>query len=133
MNEKFAAARAVLILVALTLVLGCSQKKEDTGTLQGIVTVGPLCPVEPCSLAPGALTQALQARRVVVYTQDKSSVVKVVDLKPNGAYKADLLVGTYLVDINKIGMDSTGDVPKEIVIEKGKTVELNINVDTGMR
>ncbi|MFH1471079.1 MAG: hypothetical protein ABIF01_04990 [Candidatus Micrarchaeota archaeon] len=134
-REKVVALRMILLLVvAVMLIAGCSQKKnEETGTLQGTVTVGPLCPVEPCNLAPGALAKALETRRVVVYTQDQSSTVIVVDLKSDGSYKTDLLPGTYLIDIHKIGMDSSGDVPKEITIETGKTIELNIDVDTGMR
>jgi len=134
-REKIVALRMILLLVvAVVLLAGCAQKKnEETGTLQGTVTVGPLCPVEPCNLAPGALAKALEARRVVVFTPDKSSTVKVVDLKSDGSYKTELPTGIYLIDINKIGMDSSFDVPKEITIEKGKTVELDIDVDTGMR
>ncbi|MFC1954746.1 hypothetical protein ACFLVZ_02875 [Chloroflexota bacterium] len=44
-----------------------------------------------------------------------------------------LEAGIYTVDINHIGMDRSSDVPKEIEIGAGKTIELNIDIDTGIR
>jgi hypothetical protein len=135
MKEKLVAVRTILVLIVLILIFGCFQQKksEELGTLKGHVTVAPLCPVEPCNLAPGVLARAFDARKIVVYGLDGMTIVKVVDLKSDGSYETALNPGTYIVDINKLGMDSSSEVPKEIAIEKGKTVELDVNIDTGIR
>jgi hypothetical protein len=123
----------VLLLLIVALAFGCAQKSQETGTLKGTVAIGPLCPVEPCNLSPGMIAKALEGRKIVVYTQDKAAIMRVIDIYANGTYSAELAPGTYSVDINKIGLDRSAEVPKEITIEVGKTVELDIDIDTGMR
>jgi hypothetical protein len=41
--------------------------------------------------------------------------------------------GIYTVDINRIGMDSSSDVPKQVEIKPDVTVSLDIDIDTGIR
>ncbi|MEE9583710.1 MAG: hypothetical protein V3W01_03515 [Dehalococcoidales bacterium] len=42
-------------------------------------------------------------------------------------------MGTYTVDINYSGIDSSPDVPKKIEIKPGETVRVEIDIDTGIR
>ncbi len=106
---------------------------KDVGFLEGKVEIGPLCPVEPCNLTQDQIAQAYEARKIIVFASDRSSIVAIVSLDPTGNYKVALNPGRYIVDINRIGMDSSADVPKEIEIESGKTVRLDIRIDTGIR
>ena len=130
MGRAFIAGLAVLT-VLMSACLG--QGSEGKGTLEGKVTIGPICPVEregvPCPVPP----EAYAARKVIVYSADHSAVAKEVSLGENGTYETELEAGTYLVDINHEGMDRSGEVPKEISILPNKTVTLNIDIDTGIR
>lgn len=106
---------------------------QNVGFLEGKVEIGPLCPVEPCNLTQDQIAQAYEARKIIVYTSDRSSIVAIVSLDKIGNYKIALSPGRYVVDINRIGIDSSADVPREITIETGKTVRLDIRIDTGIR
>lgn len=129
---------AVVLALALILI-GTQSCKNGTngagekGFLRGRVTIGPLCPVEPCDLPLEQQTRAYAARKVVIYREDARSIVKELSLDQTGKYATELNPGNYVVDINRLGIDSSGDVPKAIRIEPGQTVELNIDIDTGIR
>ena len=68
-----------------------------------------------------------------VYDKNGSKPVKKVDLGQDGYYNVKLKPGIYTVDINHVGIDSSSDVPKKIEIRPAETVELNIDIDTGIR
>jgi len=106
---------------------------QNVGLLEGKVEIGPLCPVEPCNLTEDQIAQAYDARKIVVYTSDRSSIVAIVSLDQTGNYRIALSPGRYVIDINRIGIDSSADVPKEVTVESGKTVRLDIRIDTGIR
>jgi hypothetical protein len=131
--------RAAIVLILISL--ACSGKKSPTdplaeaprGTLSGTVTIGPNCPVEtptnPCPPPPGAYA----ARKVLVETADASKVLYTVDIDEHGFYRIDLIVGAYTVDLQKAGIDRSGDVPAKVTITRGVATVLNINIDTGLR
>jgi hypothetical protein len=131
--------RAAILLVLVSL--ACSGKKSPTdpladlprGTLSGTVTIGPNCPVQtetnPCPTPPGAYA----ARKVLVETADASKVLFTVDIDEHGFYRIDLITGTYTVDLQKAGIDRSGDVPAKVTITRGVATVLNINIDTGLR
>ena len=132
-EEKLVAWRTVLLLIAVVvLIAGCSQPQQK-GTLYGKVTIGPLCPVEPCNVPPEQVTQAYFARRLLVYDEGKTRVIQEIRLGNDESYSAKLNPGAYVVDINRLGIDRSAEVPKEITIESGKSVELNVDIDTGIR
>jgi len=106
---------------------------KNVGFLEGKVEIGPLCPVEPCNLTEDQIAQVYAARKIIVYTPDRSSVVITVSLDQKGNYRVALGPGKYVIDINRIGIDSSADVPKEITVESGKTAKLDIQIDTGIR
>lgn len=121
---------AALLLASIVLLAGCTQQK---GTLEGTVTIGPLCPVEPCKATDEQKAQAYAARKILVYDKDRMDVIKTLDLSNDGRYWTDLAPGIYVVDINRAGMDRSAEVPKQIEIEPGKTIILDIAIDTGIR
>ena len=73
------------------------------------------------------------ARKVVVYDRGGGRIIEEVDLGDDGHYSVDLKPGVYTVDINRIGVDSSDEVPREVEIRAGETVLLDIDIDTGIR
>jgi len=107
--------------------------EKTLGTLRGNVTIGPITPVERPGEKPTVPPEAYEARKIMVYDKNMDKLIAQVDINSNGYYEVGLKAGIYTVDINHIGMDRSSDVPKEIEIGAGKTIELNIDIDTGIR
>lgn len=124
----------LLATVTIGLVLGgCSGGTSEPGILQGNVTIGPICPVErpgePCPIP----CEAYQARKVMIYDDNGTKLVEQVDIDCTGHYRVELQARQYTVDINRLGIDSSKDVPKKVEIRAGQTIEVNIDIDTGIR
>jgi len=132
--------RVVLLLAVIAFTMGASGCLEhtnggtaETGTLEGHLTIGPICPVERLNVTCPVPPEAYAARKVVVTTGDGSSVVAVVALNETGYYHVSLNPGSYRIDINHAGSYRSGDVPTTLTIEPGKTIVLDIRIDTGIR
>jgi hypothetical protein len=115
------------------LLAGCSTETLDTGTLEGTVTIGPIWPGERPGPPRPIPCEVYEARKVMVYDKNGSRLLKQVDLDCNGRYRVELGSGIYTIDTNRIGIDSSGDVPKKIEVRPGETVSLDIDIDTGIR
>lgn len=104
------------------------------GTLTGRVTIGPLQPVarpddDPYDVPP----EVYEGRKVMVYDESGDTLIQRVDIGHDGLYRVELPPDTYIIDINRAGMDSSGDVPREIIIRSGEMTQLDIDIDTGIR
>ena len=124
----------IVLAVLLAAGAGCAGgPAAPKGTLQGQVTIGPICPVErpdqPCLPTP----ETYAARQVLVMRPDGATVVATVSLNQTGYYRVDLDPGTYVVDMNHAGIDRSPDVPRTITLSAGETVTLDISIDTGIR
>lgn len=127
--------RAVIIcLLGILVGSACAPTPPAFGTLEGHVTIGPLVPVaregEP---EPTPAPEVYGARKIVVYEEDGETEVMTVDIGPDGRYSAGLPVGTYIIDINRVGIDSASELPIAIEIVEGRSTVLNIDIDTGIR
>jgi len=125
-----------MLALAVTLAAGggCVAGPVNLiGTLPGQVTIGPLCPVErpdqPCTPTP----EAYAARKVLVLTADGATRIATASLNQTGYYRVELEPGTYVVDINHVGIDRSPDMPRTITLAAGETVTLEIDIDTGIR
>jgi len=117
-----------------TLIKGGSQfQTSNQGLLKGNVTIGPLDPVETENMISEIPPEIIEKRKIVIYTQDKKSLVSIVSFNKDGYYNMTLDPSIYVVDINYFGVDFSKDVPKNIEINPGETVNLNIHIDTGVR
>ena len=107
--------------------------EQPHGRLAGIVTIGPNCPgpttTAPCPTSP----DAYKARKILVYNEAKTTLLYTVDIDSQGAYFIDLVPAKYTVDIKKVGVDRSGDVPKVVEIRANTVTLLNISIDTGIR
>lgn len=128
----------LMCLVVCTIVAtGCLGQDQNgspqVGILAGRVTIGPICPVERLNVTCPVPPEAYAVRKIVVYRADGASIVQVVGINATGYYQTTLNPGTYVVDINHIGIDRSATVPQEVTIRAGETIVLNIDVDTGIR
>jgi hypothetical protein len=126
-----------LYLTGLILIAGCENKQSSThGFLEGIISIGPICPVEriPPDPACQPTAETYKAYPVSIYTTDGSK--RIAQLKPSldGSYISELPSGNYLVVLekpqNNIG---SSNLPSEISIHADNTTFFNINIDTGIR
>ena len=126
----------IAIIIAALLVspaAGCASETQEPGTLEGNVTIGPIWPVERPGEQKPIPPEVYEARKVMVYDKSGKRLIEEVNLSSDGYYSVQLKPETYTIDINHIGIDSSSEVPKQIVIESSKTVVLNIDIDTGIR
>jgi len=116
---------------------GCLEqdtgKEPETGVLEVNVTIGPLCPLEPCEISDSQKAEIYSARTIQIYTEDRKKLLKELSPDPQGYIKTELEAGTYIVDMKPLGIDSTADLPAKIKILPGKTVYLEVSIDTGIR
>lgn len=102
--------------------------------LEGQVTIGPLVPVvREGETPPTPGPEVYAAREIVVFKAKGENEFLRLQLDAKGRFKTQLPVGTYLVDINRIGIDSADNLPLEITILANQTTGLRINIDTGIR
>ena len=116
----------------------------ESSILQGKVTIGPLCPVEPCNIPPEQVAEIYQARKVIIYEQSTKEKVAETPLFPSGEYFIILKPGRYIIDIS----DAQGDalsldlskrprlgnvIPREIELRAGDEVVVDFRIDTGIR
>lgn len=133
------ATRAAQMLVCAGLLLlhltqGCENSEQKaSGQLEGTVTIGPLCPVEPCEPTPQDRSAAYAARSVIVFAADGATLVAELEIDASGGFSAVLEAGAYVIDIDGVPGDSTGDVPVSIEIAPGETTTVDIDIDTGIR
>jgi hypothetical protein len=137
---KFGRALFILILVGITIAVAIvlngsslpAGNGAGTGTLTGNVSIGPLCPVEPCTVPHDRLVAAYAARPITISTPAGSVVASVI-ADPETGYTVALKPGTYVVDIPHQGIGGSPELPKTVTLRSGEKVRLDISIDTGIR
>lgn len=131
-----------LFLIA-PLIIACHSPTSPTegklsgssehGRLSGVVTIGPNCPgpetANPCPTQPSAYA----LRKILIYNETKSSLLFTVDIDSQGLYVIDLVPAKYTVELKPNGADKTSDLPKVVDITANGIMQLNVNIDTGLR
>jgi hypothetical protein len=137
---RFGHGLFILVLVGITIAVAIFLNSSSlpagngagTGTLTGNVSIGPLCPVEPCTVPQDRLVAAYAARPITISTP-AGTVVTTVIADPETGYKVALKPGTYVVDIQHQGIGGSRELPTTVTIRRGETVRLDISIDTGIR
>jgi hypothetical protein len=118
----------------MPLLACCAPPPKETGILQGHVTIGPLVPVvregEP---EPTPAPEVYASRQIVIYAADGQTEVTRVQIDGQGNYQVGLPVGTYVVDINRAGIDRGIGLPATVQIEANEVTRLDVDIDTGIR
>jgi hypothetical protein len=133
--------RATAILLALgTIAAGCNgsglEADRPAGKLSGLITVGPICPVEvegeECPPPPGMYESIL----VLVYARLAGGERLVAQIRADdaGRFEIPLPPGSYRVALeHSIGIPGGPRPVQEIRIESGATAEVAFDIDTGIR
>ena len=110
-----------------------TSTSQGSSTLQGNMTIGPICPVEqvghPCNPTP----QMYAAHQVFVYNSDRSKLIMTLTPDAQGNFSATLPTGTYLVDVQHQSVGAVRGAPSTIQIIAGQTATIAISIDTGIR
>src|SRR3972149_2229878 len=101
----------------------------ETGTVAGRVSVGPLCPVEPCDADP------LDFSSNQIILESNSGQKTTGDLTSDGSFSvANLAPGTYQVTLKDCDwLGCAAELPQTVTVRAGEITELTINIDTGIR
>jgi len=121
---------AILAVFAFLMAAGCATQNQH-GALEGTVTIGPLCPVEPCHLTPEQTAAAYNSRNLTIYAADMKTIVRQMPLGSDGKYNVELAPGTYYVTVKPAGIGELE--PTRVDITANGTTKLDLQVDTGIR
>ena len=129
----------VCVLIAGSLfVVSCQPGGPETVLLQGAVTIGPLSPVERPGENPPVPPEVFSERYLIIYDESGEKLVREVYFTqigagPTGYYTAQIAPGTYVVDINHLGIDTAAGLPVTIDVSADETVTIDVHIDTGIR
>ena len=123
-----------LPILLLLFSAACVTQLVEPGTLQGHVNIGPLSPVERAGAPPPTVPpEVYAARQIVIYSSDGNKVVTRISPDAEGNYRVTLAPGSYTVDMARVGIDRAKGLPTTVTVESGKTITLDISIDTGIR
>src|SRR4030042_6151440 len=126
----------VVYLLGLFLISGCDkQYTQEAGFLEGIISIGPLLPVEKDPPDPDCLPtyETFKAYPVSIWTSDGRRKITRINPALDGSYRIELVPGSYLIKLdreqNTIG---SRNLPVQALIVAQKETFLNIDIDTGI-
>jgi hypothetical protein len=120
--------------LALLFTAACAFNSPEVGVLEGHVTIGPLVPVVREGVPePTPAPQVYAARQIVVFHEGDEREVARFEIDAQGNFAGELPAGRYVVDINRIGIDSAAGYPKLIEIAADQVTRVDVDIDTGIR
>jgi hypothetical protein len=127
----------MIVAILSIYTIGCSGTVEK-GLLQGNVLIGPITPVDQPGTEITLRCDVYDLRKIMIYDNSGEKLIQKVDIDCDEEeqitrYRVELEPGSYMVDINHIGIDHSDDVPKQVEIQSGITFKLDIDIDTGIR
>src|SRR4030042_1457774 len=106
----------------------CPEVK--TGLLKGKITIGPLCPVEPC---PVKVPNPYTSRTIILQKQTGEFFPPII-LQDDGSFEEEIGAGIYTLSLSDCSfLGCNHSLPKTVTVEAGKTTEVKIDIDTGIR
>jgi len=134
----------LIVLLVLCILMGslytvsCQPGGPETVLLQGAVTIGPISPVEQPGGNPAVPPEVFSSRYLIIYDESGENLVREVYFTQIGQtamgyYTAQIAPGTYVIDINRGGIDSAEGLPVTIDVVADETVTIDVNIDTGIR
>jgi hypothetical protein len=136
-RNKIFKISGLAILLTLSFLTGCNKKiQPESGYLDGVISIGPICPVEKVPPDPGCLPTAetYKAYPVSIFTSDGKTRISQLSPSVDGHFSSELPPGNYLLRLDRSQNYIGGsNLPVEVTITSGDTTLLNINIDTGIR
>jgi hypothetical protein len=122
----------IVLSIYATTTFTQTKKNTITGTLTGKVDIGPLCPVEPCTVPPERLKAVFAAHRVIIYDSNKKLLMK-LSISKDSSFTCKLKPVIYMAMVSPAEGNPLNEQLKRFVITKGKNTKLLVQYDTGMR
>jgi hypothetical protein len=126
----------IILFLSLIFVAGCDKSNDNHGYLAGVISIGPICPIERIPPDPGCLPTAetYKAYPVSVYSSDGRTKITQLNPSLDGFYTSEIPDGNYLVILEKPQNNIGGsNLPASVSINSKDTTKLYINIDTGIR
>jgi len=127
----------ITFIAGLLFISGCSKHvTQEAGFLEGVISIGPICPVERIPPDPACLPTAetYKAYPVSVWTSNGKRKTAQINPALDGSFRTELAPGYYLVILEKEqNMVGGSNLPVEVLINSQDKTILNINIDTGIR
>ncbi|TAL60065.1 MAG: hypothetical protein EPN88_16430, partial [Bacteroidetes bacterium] len=95
----------ITYLIGLFYVSGCDkQMTQEAGILEGVISIGPICPVESVPPDPACLPTAetYKAYPVSVWTSDNRKKIAQINPALDGSFRMELPQGNYRVILEKV-------------------------------
>jgi hypothetical protein len=127
--------KIAVLIGSILLVSSCDPNaSKETGTLEGKISIGPICPVESIPPNPACLPTQETYNNWPVYVWSIDKKEKIAQLQPqlNGNYTLELVVGAYILDLDKQHIFGK-NLPATISIKNNENTVFNVNIDTGIR
>ena len=104
------------------------------GTLNGLMTIGPICPVEHADNPCKPTAEMFAERKISVFASDKKTLITTVTPGSTGSFTVLLPEGSYYIKMEKpSSVGSVTGLPTTVTIKAGGVVLLSVEVDTGIR
>jgi hypothetical protein len=128
----------VTLMAAVLIPASCQPGGPETVLLQGAVTIGPITPVEMPGQEVIVSPEVFAARKIIIYDESGQRQIRDIAITQigggaTGYYTAQIAPGTYVIDINRAGIDRADGLPRKISPAADETVTIDINIDTGIR
>jgi hypothetical protein len=107
MKIEFENRLSIIVILAGLLVLPrCDEIQNSSGEngfLQGIITIGPICPVESVPPDPACLPTAETYKAYPVSVWTANGKIKIIQINPalDGTYRTELAPGNYKLVLEK--------------------------------
>lgn len=114
-----------LVILAL-LLASCGAAPTDSG-INGLVTIGPISPVEQPGVPNDAPYQA-----TIVVKNDDGDAVATVESDADGRFTVNLDAGIYVLEPQSSGQLPFAQ-PQEVTVEPHRYTEVTVPYDSGIR
>ena len=126
------------VLAGSIYTVSCQPGGSEAVLLQGAVTIWPLSPVVGPGQSEPVPPEVFDSRYLIIYDESGKRLVREVyftqiDQSAMGYYTAQIAPGTYVIDINRLGIDRADGLPVTIDVIADETVTIDVNIDTGIR
>ncbi len=112
--------------VGYRLIQGNAAYSNYSSDIEGTVSYGPLCPIEPCSVKP---TYDFD----IIALKEKGSEAARARPNEDGKYTLKLPPGRYEIKASRSFASELGSPPRMVQVEANKPTHLDLSFDTGIR
>ncbi len=120
------ALTSTALVILVLVVASCGSVPTDSG-IAGLVTIGPVSPVEQ----PGVTNEAPYQATIVVRNADGDAVATVESGK-DGRFTVNLAPGAYVLEPQSPGSLPFAE-PQEVTVEPHRFTEVTVPYDSGIR